>query len=160
MVSQFLQAVAVAAGGGVRGNLKDSGNFFEGVFMPDLQDDDLALVLGEACETANGLDFSGGFAGGVFEPALGFEFAGDAPPQAAAVVQCAVAVAADAVMLGFGGGLNFLHERDKCLLQNIFGFGVAESKGPAIEDELGGLRFVKPFAPTKWLLDIHASIHA
>jgi hypothetical protein len=135
--SELLQAVAVAAGGGVGGDFEQGADFLEGVLVPDFEDDDLPLGLGEVGEAAHGVAFGGGFFGIAFEPAAGFEFAGEAAPEAAAAIEGAIAEGPEAVVLGLGRGFRPAHQGDEGFLQDVLGFAVAQAEGAAVQDETG-----------------------
>ena len=115
--------------------------------MPDFQNDGFALFDRQFGQTAHGRAFLRRFARRTLEPAARFQFAREPAPQAAAMVQRAVAKAADAIMIGLRRRLAPLQQRHERLLQNVLRFAVAQSKRPAVENQLGGFRFVKALAP-------------
>ena len=50
-----------------------------------------------------------------------------------------------------------LQQRKKSFLQNIFGFGVTESKRASVKNQLRRFRIVKPLAPAKFSFPDHIS---
>lgn len=154
---EFLQTVAVATGGGVGGEVEQFGDGVEGEVMPDLEHDDLALVVGEAMECVDGGAFDRGFAGVGFEPAGGFEFAGEPAPEGSAVVEGAITEAAEEIEPGFAGGYGQLQEGGEGVMEHVFGLGMAESQGASVEDDLGGAGIVEICRPL--LLLVHAAGH-
>ena len=62
----------------------------------------------------------GSFAGGPFEPAAGFQFSCQPPPETAAEVERPVAKTAQAVMLGLLRRLGQLQQREEGFLHDIF----------------------------------------
>jgi hypothetical protein len=126
-VAEFVDGVAVAAGGGMGGHAADLADLVEGELVPDFEDNSLALIGGEVGEGADGGGFIGvGFVAG-FEPGAGLEFAGEAAPKAAVVIEGAVAVAAGDVMERLGWGLRAAEELEEGVLEDILGFAVGEA---------------------------------
>src|SRR5437879_8348677 len=78
--SQFLQAVAIAARHGVRGQVQQFADLFKSVFMPDFQHDDFALFHRQFSQTAHRRPFARRFPRRSLEPAAGFQFALQPPP--------------------------------------------------------------------------------
>ncbi len=156
MLPQFLKAVAVATGGRVRGNLEQLSDLLEGVIVPDLQDNGLALFTGQASQALHRLEFARTFGGTGLEPTPGLPLAGQPPPQAAPMVQDAVAKAAYAVMLRQGRGLRTPHERKKRLLQDVFGLAMAEPQRPPVKDQFGRFGVIEGLAPSGFLATIHS----
>ncbi len=115
--------------------------------MPELQHDHFALVLRQLGETAHGLSFHGGFARQTLEPATGLEFATEPGPQAAAVVQRPVSEGPHAVVQRLVRWCVQRKQRDKCLLHNILGLAMRQSKRTAIEDQFGRFLFIQDLAP-------------
>ena len=96
-------------------------------------------------------------AGFPLEPAQGLPFTGQAPPKAAMMVQRTIAEGAQAVMLRVVGPGRQLQKSQKRLLENIFGFSVAQTQGAPIKYQPGRLVFVKRLAPPAIALrGIHA----
>src|SRR4051794_20925857 len=121
----FLQTVAIASCHGVRRNFQQPPDLVEGVAMPDLENDHLALFGGEAGEAAHRLFFLRGFLRCDFEPSQRFQLAGDPSPQTAFVVKSAVSEAAKAIMPRFFRSFSTRHQGHKGLLQHIFRFAMA-----------------------------------
>ena len=119
----------------------------ESVLVPDFEHDDLALFAGQGGERTHGGGFGGFPGGGELEPTSGFQFAGEAPPDAAAIVQGAVAVAAEAIVFGFLGDAGGAQERHERLLEDIFGFIMGEAEGAAVQEEESGLGVIELFTP-------------
>jgi hypothetical protein len=85
-MTEFLQAIAIAAGRGMRRDLEQFADRLKGQVMPELQDDDLAL-LGR--QSAQGLRGGFGFRRSVrvwFKPAVGFLFPDQSPPQTPSMI--------------------------------------------------------------------------
>src|SRR5260370_33844236 len=135
-VFQFLQPIAVPAGGRIRGDFEDLPDLLESVFVPDLEDDHLALLARQPGQAFHRLSLGGAFLRQPLEPTQGFQLPGDPPPEPPTVIQGAVAEATDAVVLRLNRRFGKLHELHKCLLQNIFRFRVAKPECPAIEHQL------------------------
>ena len=95
--------------------------------MPDFQDDDFELFDRQFGQTTHGRAFRRRFARRTLEPAARFKFARKPAPQAAAVVQRAVAKAADAIMIGHRRWLSPLQQRNERLLQNVLRFVMAQA---------------------------------
>src|SRR5260370_23618825 len=127
--------------------------------MPNFEHDRFPLVLGQSCQRLHGFLLGRAFRAGTFEPAMRFKFTGQSPPQAAAVIQGAVPEGANAVMLRLKGRSLSLHERDKSLLQNVFGLAMAEPQRPAIQDQFGRFRPIERFTPTRLFLVSHSTVH-
>ena len=142
-----MQAITITPRNGVRGCFQQPANLLESVFVPDFQNDDFALFDRQLGQTTHGGAFLWRFTGGMLEPTVRFKFAREPPPQSTAIVQRAVAKAADAIMIGLRRRLAPLQQRHERLLQNVLRFAVAQSKRPAVENQLGGFRFVKALAP-------------
>ena len=123
--------------------------------MPNLQNNDLALLLRELSQGTHGGPFGLGFCRGLFKPAVRFQFASQAAPQTPSIVQGTVAEAAQAIMLRLFGRRFKLHERHKRLLNNVFSFSMAQPEGAAIEDELSGFCLIQLFAPSGLFFAIH-----
>lgn len=115
--------------------------------MPDFQHNDFALVDGQRGEAAHGGALGRTFHRRLLEPSLRFEFARQAPPQGATMVQRVISETPDTVMLRPKRAFRLLHEREECLLQDIFRLGMAEPQRAAIENQPGRFRFVQLFAP-------------
>jgi hypothetical protein len=141
-------AVAITAGDGIGRHGEELPYLLKGVSVPDLEDDDLALFAGKVGERAHGGGLGGFAGGGGFEPAFGFEFAGQSPPDAAAVVQGAVAKAPQAVMLGIIGSAGDTEQGHESFLEDILGFVMGEAKGTAVEEEEGGFGVIQLFTPS------------
>src|ERR1700722_8916631 len=155
--SQFVQAVTVSAGGGVRRNVKQISNRLKRQPMPNLQDDHLALRGGQLGQPAHGLGFGLVVVRAALEPADRLPFAGQPAPEAAMMVERAVAEGAQAVMLGVVGRLRQLQQRQKRLLQNVFRFAVVQAQGATVKDQPRRFGFVKRLAPaTVALRCVHA----
>ena len=93
--------------------------------MPDFEDDDLALFLGQVGQASHRQPLFGSFFGAALEPALGLKFPCQAAPQTAAVVEGAIAKGADAIMLRLQRWPWPLQQGEEGFLQHILGFAVA-----------------------------------
>lgn len=93
--------------------------------MPDFQDDHLPLLGWESLQSPHRFRFRHALAFGRLKPPLRFPFACQPAPEASAIVQRTVAKSPDAVMFRLSWRLRALHQGDKSLLQNVFGFGMA-----------------------------------
>jgi hypothetical protein len=149
-VTEFLEAVPVAAGGGMGRKAEQLADGLKGQAMPDLEHDDLALVRGKLGQGGGGFFLGGGVGGMGIKPSGRFPFTGDSSPEAAAMVMAAVAEAADGIeswVTGWGGEL----EQDaKDIVEGILGFGVGQTEGATIEDQLGGALIVQCGRPRDW----------
>ncbi len=125
--------------------------------MPDFQNDGFALFDRQFGQTAHGRAFLRRFARRRLEPAARFQFAREPAPQAAAMVQRAVAKASDAIMIGLRRRLAPLQQRHERLLQNVLRFAVAQPQRPAVENQLRGFRFVKALAPIWFGFPAHSN---
>ena len=131
-----METIAITAGRSVGRHFQQFADFLECVLMPNLEDDDFSLVLREVRQGAHGLPFGLAFVRRCFKPTQRFELTGDPAPESAAIIEGTIPIGADAVMLGLSRRRLPVHQRHKRLLQNIFRFGVAQSKGPAIKEQL------------------------
>ncbi len=157
MQFQFVEAVAVTAGGGIGRNIKKISDGLKSQAMPNFQDDDLALGRRQLGQAAHGLGFGLVLIRTALEPADRLPFPGQAAPEAAMMVERAVAEGAQAVMIGVIGLVRQLQQRQKCFLHNIFGFSVAQAQGASVKDQPGRFGFVKRLAPaTVALRCVHA----
>ena len=84
--------------------------------MPEFQHDDFTLFDRQFGKTAHGHAFLRCFARRAFEPTARFQFPSEPAPQAAAIVQRAVAKAANAIMSGLQRRLASLQQRDEGFL--------------------------------------------
>ena len=116
--------------------------------MPDFQDNDFPLFHGQFGQTAHRRAFVRGFVLRTIKPAARFQLARQPAPQAAAIIQRPVAKAAHAITLRLHRRLRPPQERNEGFLEDILRFIVAQAQSPAVEKQLRGLRFIKPFAPT------------
>ena len=120
--------------------------------MPNLQNDDLALFLRQFGQKPHGGAFLRGFARRFLEPAARLEFARDPPPQAAPVIQGAIAKSAGTIVGRlFRGGFE-LHQGNEGVLDDVLGLAMAQAKRPSVQDKLRGVSFVKLLAPMNLLL--------
>ena len=147
LMSEFVDAVAVAARRGIGGNGEEFANLLKSQFSPELQDDDFALGSGESREGVHGRAFQGKLVGTTLEPALGLELAGDASKKAAPVVQRMIAIRAQAVELRLSRLGIESHQLHEGLLKRVFRFGVAEPKRATIKNQAGGLRLIEGLQP-------------
>jgi hypothetical protein len=84
--TQLLQTVAVTAGGGVRRKFQQGGDLLEGVAVPQLQDDHLALLRRQGGQAAHRGALPGRLVRRPLKPAAGFKLPGHAAPQGSPVV--------------------------------------------------------------------------
>lgn len=154
----LLQAVTVAARGRVGRNFQQLADLFKRVAMPDLQDNDFALLDWQLGETAHGRAFALVFRRRFFKPVLRFEFACQAPPERSPVVERAIPKAAHTVMLRPMRLLRLVQQSDERFLQNVLGLGVTEPKRAAIKNQLGGFCLIQRCLPTRWFVIIHGFI--
>lgn len=145
--AQFLEAVAIAPRGGVGGQVEQFGDGLEGEIVPELEDDDLPLFGRKAGEGGEGRLFARGRGTLLLEPGRGFEFAGQAAPEAAPVVEGPVAEAADRKKAGFARGFREGEQGAEGLLEHVLGLGMGKAERPSVEDELGGAGVVKGCGP-------------
>jgi hypothetical protein len=141
------KSIAVTTSNGIWRNTEVQADLLESMLVPDFKDDHFALFSGESGERAHGGGFGGLPGRGRFEPASGFEFTGQAPPDTAAIVQGAVAKAAEAIVFGLIGWTRGTEECHESFVEDIFGFVVAEAESPAVEDEQSGLGVIKLLTP-------------
>jgi len=80
----------------------------------------------------HGRPFSGSFVWRLFEPAEGFPFPSEPPPERAPVIVSPVAVGPHTIMLDFCGKRIQMHQRKERLLKHILGFAVAQPQRPSI----------------------------
>src|SRR5581483_9076168 len=119
--------------------------------VPDLEDDCLALVLGQFGQRAHGLAFRSTFIGAPFEPANRFPLTGQPAPEAAPVIECAVAEGAHAIVLGSIGALRQFQQGDERFLQNVLRLAMTQAQGASINNQFRRLFLVKRLAPA-WLV--------
>jgi hypothetical protein len=115
--------------------------------MPDFEDDDLALFARERGQGMHGGLFLRFADGGGFEPSFGFQFAGQASPHIAAVVEGPVTKAAEAIMFRLVGCPGSAEEGDESLLKDILGLVMAQSEGAAVEEEERGFGVIEILTP-------------
>lgn len=149
-VTEFLEAVPIAAGDGMRGKGEQLADGLKGQLMPDLEDDDLALVRGELGEGSGGHVFGNGVGGVGVKPGGCLPFPGQSPPEAAPMVVATVAKAAEGVEAGVSRRGGELEQDTKHIVEGIFGFGVGQTEGPSIKDQLGGALIVQCGRPRDW----------
>jgi hypothetical protein len=128
----FLQAVAISACRGVGRYVQQCGNFLEGVAVPDLEHDHLALLNGEFGQTPHGRPFAWSFPGRRFEPAPGLQFPPKAAPQRTVVVHRAVSKRSHAIVLRLKHLRPPLHQGNKCVLQHILRLGMTQTQSSAV----------------------------
>lgn len=145
--AQLLQAIAIAPRGGIGGKVEEFGDGLEGEIVPELEDDDLPLFGREAGKGVEGGLFAGGRGAVLLEPGSGFEFAGEAAPEAAPVVESPVAEATDRVEAGLARGFREGEQGTEGLLEHVLGLGMGKAERPSVEDELGGAGVVKGCGP-------------
>lgn len=146
-IAELLEAVPVAARGGVGRDAQQVANGIEGQGVPEFEDDDFALVDGELGERADGRKLGVGRFRVGFEPVFGFEFAAETPPEGSAVVQGAIAEGADQVEARFARGGIEGEQGPERIVQDILGFGMAEAEGASVEEEFGRGGIVEAFRP-------------
>lgn len=147
LLAKFVEAVAVAAGGGIRRDAEEFADPLEGEVMPELQDDDLALFPGKPGEGALGGVLVRGNLRRRFKPALGLEFAGEPAPEGSAMVEGAVAEGADEVEPGFAGRVGEVEQGLEGVVEDILRLGVAKTEGAPVEKQLGGAGVVEACCP-------------
>ena len=147
MVSELLKAVTIAAGDGVGRLGEQSGDFLEGVSMPDFEDDDFALSRRQRGQGGHHGSLAGCFLGGSLKPAVRFELAKEAPPKPAPVVDGPVAVGANAVVIGLRGSNRHPQKTKEEFLEDVLSFAVAQAERAAIKKQFPGLEAVEGFAP-------------
>lgn len=154
---QAFQTVAVPSRHRVWRFLEQGTDFFEGVVMPDLEHDDLALVWGKFLQTRHGSGFSGLFPGSGFEPGMGLPFAKASPPEASPVVKGAIPDRPDEVVRRFGRQFLQSKQGDEDLLDDVLRLRVIKPEGASVENQLGSLGLVQGFAAFGSILDVGAS---
>lgn len=142
-----MQAITIAAGGGVWRNLQQTADVLERVLMPDFQHDDFTLIHGQSGQAAHGFVLQDAFALGSFKPPAGFQFAGEPAPQRPPVIQGSVPKTANQVMLRLLGPIRHFHQGHKGFLQDVLGLGVPKSQRAAVEHQLCGLPVIQLFHP-------------
>ena len=120
-----MQAIPITTRSSVRRNLQQFTDFFKSVLVPDFQHDSLPLLGGEVLQSPHSFRFRRTLPAGRLKPPLRFPFARQPAPETSAVVQRAVAKSPDTVVVWLARRLGALHQGDKGLLQNVFGFGMA-----------------------------------
>ena len=117
--------------------------------MPKFQDDDFALLGRELRQAAHCSPFLRRFAIVPFEPAHRLQLSREPAPEAALVVQCPVAKAAQAVVQRLLWCQVPLQQSHKRLLQDVLGLAVAKPKRAAIQKYLRRVRLVEALAPVR-----------
>lgn len=115
--------------------------------MPDFQHDHLPLIGGQGRQAAHRCPFLRGFLRRPLKPAVGFQLAGQPPPQPPPVIQGPVPEGPEAIVLRLFRRLGLLHQRHKRFLKHILRLPVAQSQRPAVQHQARGFRLVQPFAP-------------
>ncbi len=157
--TQFLDSISVPARCCVGRDLQKFADLFKGVFVPNLQNDDFALIGRQSGQATHGRALGGRLAFRPFKPPCGFGLASQTPPETSAVIERAVPEAAHAIMFRLFRPTATLHQGQERLLHDVLRFPVAKPQSPAIEDQLGRLGFIKPFAPLQFslILVVHVS---
>ncbi len=117
---QFFHSITITPGGGVGGAFQQPADFLECVLVPDFQHNDFALLARQFRQTPHCLRFFPCFIRAPLKPPRGFQLPGHPPPKASFVVQSAVPETTHTIMLRLLRGRFQLHQRRKCLMQNIF----------------------------------------
>ena len=157
--AELFHPVTVPARRCVRRYVEQITDFLKRACLPDLQDNDLALRHGQFRQTPHCCAFGGQFLGGPLEPSLRFQFPRQPPPEAPAIVQRAIAKAADAIVRRVLGLAWVLPQRKEGLLHHILGFRVGETERATIKNQLGRFRVVQPFVPGGRRVRVHSSTH-
>ena len=152
---KLFQAITISSRSSIWRNLEEFAYFFECVVMPYLEHNHLSLKLRELGKGLHGAGFLGLLVRRSFEPAAGFQFPSQAPPQAAAIIEGAIAEAANAIMLGLLGSIRFLAKRQKSLLKNVLGFAMRQAQSPAIEHQFRRFAPVNRLTPAGYVARIH-----
>ena len=142
-----MQAVSITARRRVRRDFQQLADLLERVFMPDFQYNHFALLERQFRQTTHRRPLPGCFIRSAVEPAPRFQFAREPSPQAAAVIQRPVAETANGIMLRLPWRIRPPQQRLESFLDDILSLAMTETQGPAVQDQLRGLRFVKPFTP-------------
>lgn len=137
-----MHAVTVTASHGVGRQLEQLANFFKGVFMPNLQDNDFALFSRKSGEAAHRRLFLGRFPFASLEPLMRLQLTGQPSPQTSLMIQSPIAKAAQTIVQRFVRRRFLLHQRNEGFLQNIFGLAVIQTQRPAVEKNLRRVRLV------------------
>ncbi len=151
---QAFQAIAVTSRHRVWGFLEQGTDLFEGVVVPNLEHDDLALIGRKLLQTRHSGGFSGLLAGSWFEPRMGLPFPHPPPPEASPVVEGAIPDRPDEVVRRLGRQFLQRKQGDEDLLDDVLRLGVIETEGASVKNQLGSLGLVQGFAPFGSILDV------
>lgn len=148
VIADPLDPVAITSGGGVGGDGEQFADLVEGVAVPELQNNDLALFRRQLGQALHRPLLLGRFAGRRLEPAPGFQFAEHATQKSPLEVQSPVSDGADGVVgRPFGGGAES-EQAFEHFLERVLGLAVAEPQGAGVKDQVRRLFLVQLAAPT------------
>lgn len=144
-----MQTVAIPARYSVGTEIQKSPDVIEGSFLPDLQDNDLPLILGQGFQTTHRGTLSWRFLAARIEPPMKLKFARQPTPESSMMVHRPIPKRTNTVVRRILWGFLELHERHEGFLEDVFGLSVAESERPAVKYEPGGPLLIQSFAPTR-----------
>lgn len=156
--SKSLESVSIAPRGGAGRDAQDFAGRLVGEPVPEPQDDHFTLFDREPRE-GGGRRVGEPRVGGVaFEPAGGLEFAAQATPDRAVMIQGAVPEGADEIEPRFARRGAQFEQRAEGVMKHVFGLGMTQPEGAAVQHELGGATVVELRRPV--ILSLTVGMHA
>lgn len=122
--------------------------------MPELEHDDLPLFPGEPGEGGDRGALGLGLSRVGLEPPGGFEFAQQAAPEAAAMVQGTVAERANDIEARLAGRGAELEQGAEGVMQDVLGLGMAEAQRPTVEENLSGAGVINVSGPVVGMVPV------
>ena len=115
--------------------------------MPNLQDDDLALLRRQSGQPPHGFGLGPVVIRAGFEPAHRLPFPCQTTPETAAIIEGPIAEGPQTIMFRIVRSPLQLEQGQKGFLHHIFSFAVAQAKGAPIKNQPRRFGFIKRLAP-------------